>query len=312
MFQVFNGSRRGLGEDPAQSAYLKIDFNFREYLHHFKGARLAVFQAIALHANQEGWAWPSLALLADETGYRPETVSSALTDLCDMEIDGSRVLLAIQPRDEEGKLSGNRYLIFPSPEEITHYEGLGVVRKARSKVVKTIEPVVVEEAASFTPEPELVLEMPEPVQPKVRKPRTPKVEQPQVEPKAPSLFKQVQDAYLALPNVDIPQSGYARLGKAIKRYVQDAQAKGWADEEIVANITLYHTHETTRDQRQRQYWSGRMMQFETIGSQIFAWKKTSTIQATPPPPPPVRTVSAQDVAHLAPLSGLLERAKAQR
>ena len=70
----------------------------RQHLHHFKGARLGVFMAIALHSNADGWAWPSMAVLKAETGYNVQTISQALSDLCALTIDGQHVLLAVQDR----------------------------------------------------------------------------------------------------------------------------------------------------------------------------------------------------------------------
>jgi hypothetical protein len=69
MIQIFNGRSRGLGQDAQEAVFLQVSVTLRQHLHHFKGARLGVFMAIALHSNAEGWAWPSLAILRSETGY---------------------------------------------------------------------------------------------------------------------------------------------------------------------------------------------------------------------------------------------------
>jgi hypothetical protein len=95
----------------------------RHHLHHFKGARLGVFLAIALHSNAEGWAWPSLGTLKAETGYNVQTISQALSDLCALTIDGERVLLAVQDRAASGTFATNRYLLFPSDEDVARYIG---------------------------------------------------------------------------------------------------------------------------------------------------------------------------------------------
>jgi len=126
MITFFNGRRRGLEESPASQVYAQIDASFRNYLHYLKGARLAVFLAIALHANEEGWSWPSYRLLSQETGYDLHTVRMALADLCSLEINGQRLMLRYQPAGEKGRFESNRYLIFPTPEEVKQYEGKGV------------------------------------------------------------------------------------------------------------------------------------------------------------------------------------------
>lgn len=133
MFRIFNGEWRGLdGSDKA--IWGQFDVEFRRQLHHFKGANLAVFLAITLHCNEEGWAWPGAQLLAQETGYNISTVRKAIRELCKLRIDGRRVLAKYQPRkiasdneeSEAGKFATNHYLIFPSDEEAAACETKGV------------------------------------------------------------------------------------------------------------------------------------------------------------------------------------------
>jgi hypothetical protein len=123
MIQIFNGRGRALGQDAQDAVYLQVSVRLREHLHHFKGARLGVFLAIALHSNAEGWAWPSLAALKAETGYNVQTISQALSDLCVLTIDGERVLLAVQQRTAHGTFAANRYLLFPSDADVARYAG---------------------------------------------------------------------------------------------------------------------------------------------------------------------------------------------
>lgn len=123
MIQIFNGRSRGLGQDAQHAVYLQISVQMRQHLHHFKGARLGVFLAIALHSNADGWAWPSIAVLKAETGYNVQTISQALRDLCVLTIDGQRVLLAVQDRTVGGTFATNRYLLFPSDEDVACYAG---------------------------------------------------------------------------------------------------------------------------------------------------------------------------------------------
>jgi hypothetical protein len=49
-----------------------------------------------------------------------------LAHLCQLEIEGHRVLLRYQPKTDEGTFQSNRYLLFPSAEEVARYEGRGV------------------------------------------------------------------------------------------------------------------------------------------------------------------------------------------
>jgi hypothetical protein len=123
MIQIFNGRTGGLGQDAQHAVYMQISVALRQHLHHFKGARLGVFLAIALHSNADGWAWPSMAVLKAETGYNVQTISQALRDLCILTIDGQHVLLAVQDRAAQGTFATNRYLLFPSDADVACYAG---------------------------------------------------------------------------------------------------------------------------------------------------------------------------------------------
>jgi len=123
MIQIFNGRTRGLGQDAQHAIYVQVSVALRQHLHHFKGARLGVFLAIALHSNADGWAWPSMAVLKAETGYNVQTIAQALRDLCALTIDGQHVLLAVQDRAARGTFATNRYLLFPSDADVACYAG---------------------------------------------------------------------------------------------------------------------------------------------------------------------------------------------
>ncbi|MFZ5886713.1 MAG: hypothetical protein ACOYYF_04525 [Chloroflexota bacterium] len=124
MFKIFSGNWRGVGADNGQSTlFMQIGFEFRDYLHHFKGAPLAVFMAIVLHSDKDGFAMPSYDLLEQETGLARETISRAIDHLCGLEIDGQRVLLRYRLMDAKTKrfIGGNRYIIFPTEEQLARY-----------------------------------------------------------------------------------------------------------------------------------------------------------------------------------------------
>lgn len=122
MISIFNGRKRTLGGS-TNEVFAQVGVDFREHLHKFKGAKLGVFMAIALHSNEDGWAWPSYRLLGRETGYNKDTIARALRDLCEMTIDGHRVLLRVQTYDKDkNRLGNNRYLLFPSSEECARYQ----------------------------------------------------------------------------------------------------------------------------------------------------------------------------------------------
>lgn len=120
---IFHGRARGLGEDPQKSIYMQVGVGLRKHLHHFKGAQLSVFMAICLHANEAGEAFPSYEVLEKETGYGSDTIAKALDKLCQLEIEGDRVLVRRRERDDKGKyIGGNHYLIFPTAQEVQMWE----------------------------------------------------------------------------------------------------------------------------------------------------------------------------------------------
>jgi hypothetical protein len=109
------------GAGTEQVFHMRMEARFREYLYHFKGPKLAIFLAIALHADDQGWAWPSLSLLSKETGYNITTISENVTELCAMQIDRHHVLIAVQAKDVTNRFKANRYLVLPSDAEVAEY-----------------------------------------------------------------------------------------------------------------------------------------------------------------------------------------------
>ncbi|HEY0545282.1 MAG TPA: helix-turn-helix domain-containing protein [Pyrinomonadaceae bacterium] len=86
--------------------------------------------AIALHTDEQGWAWPRVSTIRKETGYEEDTVHKALNKLCEVKIKGRRVLLRAKeppahytPEPRDKNYARNFYLIFPSDAEVAKYEG---------------------------------------------------------------------------------------------------------------------------------------------------------------------------------------------
>jgi hypothetical protein len=122
MISVFNGRSRGLGSENREELYMQVSFGLRKHLHLFKGAKLAVFIAIALHSDKNGWSKPSTRLLQKETGLNPDTIFKALSEVCVLKIEGHRVLLRKAVRKNGGRFSNNNYLIFPTKADIEKFE----------------------------------------------------------------------------------------------------------------------------------------------------------------------------------------------
>ena len=124
MFKVFSGSWRGIGANAnPEVLFMQIGFQFRQHLHHFKGASLGVFMCIVLHANPQGESFPSYEQIRAETGINTDTIGRALEHLNHLEIDGQRVLLRYRIRDKKNRfVGGNRYIVFPSPDQLEQFE----------------------------------------------------------------------------------------------------------------------------------------------------------------------------------------------
>ena len=124
MFKVFSGSWRGIGANAnPEVLFMQIGFQFRQHLHHFKGASLGVFMCIVLHANPQGESFPSYEQIRAETGINTDTIGRALEHLNNLEIDGQRVLLRYRIRDKKNRfVGGNRYIVFPSPDQLEQFE----------------------------------------------------------------------------------------------------------------------------------------------------------------------------------------------
>jgi 5-methylcytosine-specific restriction endonuclease McrA len=104
-------------------SYLNISPAFFRHMPTFKGAKLAILMDIAMHMDESGWAEVGIKTIEANTGLNPQTISSAITELCKMRINGQRVMLAIQERDAFGVLEHTRYRPFPTESEVAAFQG---------------------------------------------------------------------------------------------------------------------------------------------------------------------------------------------
>ena len=112
--KIFNGQEYyitdngEMGNCPRVAVQLSVQFREKQ-LRQLKGPILAVFICIALHINEQGLAWPSIAQIAKETGYNKDTVFKCLKKL---ELMG--YINRVQKTDREsGKFKSNVYQLFP-------------------------------------------------------------------------------------------------------------------------------------------------------------------------------------------------------
>lgn len=71
-------NKDGSYEERETPPWIKFGTGFRSELKKLKGPALAVYMSICLHVNKDGWAFPGIRLIAEETGYDKETVLDAL------------------------------------------------------------------------------------------------------------------------------------------------------------------------------------------------------------------------------------------
>ena len=116
---IYNGNQFYLTDTGAMGkrsqVSVQLSVRFRELqLRQLKGPILGVFLCIALHINEEGKSWPSVALIAKETGYNEDTVFKCLKRL---EFMG--YLSRVQPNDAgTGKFRSNVYQLFPKSRRL--------------------------------------------------------------------------------------------------------------------------------------------------------------------------------------------------
>lgn len=126
MISVYTGKTRGLGNGESSGGYAKINFEFRGHIQAFTAiaeSAFPIFMCLMLHSNENGWSWPTRELISAETGYTTDTVSSTIAKLKTATVDGKRLLVAYQPpQTPTGAFASNRYLIFPSAEEIAKHD----------------------------------------------------------------------------------------------------------------------------------------------------------------------------------------------
>lgn len=119
MITIFNG--RQLSLDGAQDAvYAQVSVALRDKIRFFNTGRncnpFAVFMALALHADRDGWAWPGRDKLSQETGIK-NAIGHSLKHLCDLRIEGHRVLECYRERRTDGQWARTLYRIFPDAWE---------------------------------------------------------------------------------------------------------------------------------------------------------------------------------------------------
>ena len=175
MIRFCNKRSRSLDGSKSSGVYVQVEVTLRDHLAKFKGARLGVFLAIALHSDEDGWSKPGIDLISRETGYNRDTISAAITELDQLTIEGHRVMLVYQT-SIQGRFFRNKYLIFPTPEEAEMLAKAKPRKRTRKRTRKQKPPILQNSPSLGFPDTEkpdtekLEPEKPEPEKPEPEKP----------------------------------------------------------------------------------------------------------------------------------------------
>lgn len=130
MITVFNGKSFGLS-GASTSGFVQIDRLLVDHLKSFTPSGLAVFMAIIMHVDNDGYCWPSIKRLVECTGLSETTVKSSLRLLETMRINDRRLLEINARTSPNGRTTSNGYKLFP--DSIEHDASVTVKSTAAAK-----------------------------------------------------------------------------------------------------------------------------------------------------------------------------------
>jgi hypothetical protein len=117
MITIFRGRKLSLlGAE--EVIYAEVAVALRDQIHHFNTGKscnpFAVFMKIALHTDENGWAFPGNGSISASTGISTaHALASARTHLQNVRIGGHRVLEVYRERRPDGTFGRHLYRIFP-------------------------------------------------------------------------------------------------------------------------------------------------------------------------------------------------------
>jgi hypothetical protein len=117
MITIFRGRKLSL-QGAEEIIYAEVAVALRDQIHHFNTGKscnpFAVFMKIALHTDENGWAFPGNRSISASTGISTaHALASARTHLQNVRIDGHRVLEVYRERRLDGTFGRHLYRIFP-------------------------------------------------------------------------------------------------------------------------------------------------------------------------------------------------------
>jgi hypothetical protein len=124
MVTIFNGRCR-TASSSGDTSFIQIEHRILKHLKEFTGNEWLVFTALALHVDDEGRCFPSMARIMHVTGLTAPTVRTVMRTLQEKRIDGGIVLSVTDRFAENMRQTSNEYILFPGIEGVKLLGGEG-------------------------------------------------------------------------------------------------------------------------------------------------------------------------------------------
>jgi hypothetical protein len=139
MVTIFNGRCR-TSSTSNDTSFIQIEHRILKHLKEFSGNEWIVFTALALHVDNEGRCFPSMARIIHITGLTAPTVRTVMRSLQDKRIDGGVVLAVTDRFADNNRQTSNEYILFPGIEGVKVLEGEGKEFES-GEGVKILDPI---------------------------------------------------------------------------------------------------------------------------------------------------------------------------
>ena len=139
MVTIFNGRCR-TSSTSNDTSFIQIEHRILKHLKEFSGNEWIVFTALALHVDNEGRCFPSMARIIHITGLTAPTVRTVMRSLQDKRIDGGVVLTVTDRFADNNRQTSNEYILFPGIEGVKVLEGEGKEFES-GEGVKILDPI---------------------------------------------------------------------------------------------------------------------------------------------------------------------------
>lgn len=138
MVTIFNGRSR-TASTSQDTSFIQVEHKMLKHLKMFTGNEWLVFTALALHIDDEGRCFPSMARIMHVTGLSAPTIRTAMKGLQAKQIEGNSVLTVNERFAEGNRQTSNEFILFPGFGGEKPLEGEGK-DSCTGEGVKTLDP----------------------------------------------------------------------------------------------------------------------------------------------------------------------------